>query len=146
MKKNPSPAKRVRKPVPAVQENSPASQKAVSFPIIGIGASACGFEALEQFMAHVPAGCGMAFVIVQHLDPTRKGLMPYRTPDDCIDGVVISYWGITEAKELEARPQEMQLALENRLAGKSTELDKAKIELKAERKRTRSVTVKPRKN
>ena len=76
MKKNPSPANRARKPVAAVQEKSPASQAAVSFPIIGIGASAGGFEALEQFMAHVPEKCGMAFVIVQHLDPTRKGLMP----------------------------------------------------------------------
>ena len=76
MKKNPSPASRVRKPTPAVQEKSLASQAAVSFPIIGIGASAGGFEALEQFMAHVPDDCGMAFVIVQHLDPTRKGLMP----------------------------------------------------------------------
>jgi len=76
MKKNPSPAKRVKKPVPASREKSPASLAADSFPIIGIGASAGGFEALEQFMAHVPEGCGMAFVIVQHLDPTRKGLMP----------------------------------------------------------------------
>ncbi len=76
MKKNPSPAGRVRKPVPAVREKSPALPAAVAFPIIGIGASAGGFEALEQFMAHVPEGCGTAFVIVQHLDPTRKGLMP----------------------------------------------------------------------
>jgi two-component system CheB/CheR fusion protein len=76
MKKNPSPARRVRKPVQEVREKTPAAHAAVSFPIIGIGASAGGFEALEQFMAHVPAGCGMAFVIVQHLDPTRKGLMP----------------------------------------------------------------------
>jgi two-component system CheB/CheR fusion protein len=76
MKKNPSPANRVMKPVPAIQEKSPALPAAVSIPIIGIGASAGGFEALEQFMAHVPQNCGMAFVIVQHLDPTRKGLMP----------------------------------------------------------------------
>ena len=47
-----------------------------AFPIVGIGASAGGLEALEQFLRHVPAGCGMAFVIVQHLDPTRKGIMP----------------------------------------------------------------------
>ena len=47
-----------------------------SFPIVGIGASAGGLEALEQFLAHVPAGSGMAFVIVQHLDPTHKGIMP----------------------------------------------------------------------
>jgi two-component system CheB/CheR fusion protein len=47
-----------------------------SFPIIGIGASAGGLEALEQFLAAIPAGSGMAVVIVQHLDPTRKGIMP----------------------------------------------------------------------
>jgi two-component system CheB/CheR fusion protein len=31
---------------------------------------------LEQFLARVPPGSGMAFVIVQHLDPTHKGIMP----------------------------------------------------------------------
>jgi chemotaxis methyl-accepting protein methylase len=46
-----------------------------SFPIVGIGASAGGLEALEQFMGHVPKDCGVAFVIVQHLDPTHKGIM-----------------------------------------------------------------------
>ncbi|MES2309790.1 MAG: chemotaxis protein CheB [Verrucomicrobiota bacterium] len=46
-----------------------------SFPIIGIGASAGGLEALEQFFRGVPLKSGMAFVIVQHLDPTRKGIM-----------------------------------------------------------------------
>jgi two-component system CheB/CheR fusion protein len=48
----------------------------VGFPIIGIGASAGGLEALEQFLGRVPAASGMAFVIVQHLDPTHKGIMP----------------------------------------------------------------------
>ncbi|HEV2694144.1 MAG TPA: chemotaxis protein CheB [Verrucomicrobiae bacterium] len=47
-----------------------------SFPIIGIGASAGGLEALEQFLGRVPVAGGMAFVIVQHLDPTHKGIMP----------------------------------------------------------------------
>ena len=47
----------------------------VSFPIVGIGASAGGLEALELFLANVPEGCGMAYVIVQHLDPTHKGIM-----------------------------------------------------------------------
>ncbi len=45
------------------------------FPIIGIGASAGGLEALELFLANVPEKSGMAFIIVQHLDPNRKGLM-----------------------------------------------------------------------
>ena len=48
----------------------------MSFPIVGIGASAGGLEALEEFLGHVPASSGMAFVIVQHLDPTHKGVMP----------------------------------------------------------------------
>ena len=46
-----------------------------SFPIIGIGASAGGLEALELFLAHAPADSGMAFVIIQHLDPTHKGVL-----------------------------------------------------------------------
>ena len=46
-----------------------------SFPIVGIGASAGGLEALESFLANVPENSGMAFVIVQHLDPTHKGIM-----------------------------------------------------------------------
>ena len=50
---------------------SPASQ----FPIVGIGASAGGLEALELFLQNVPANSGMAFVIVQHLDPTHKAIL-----------------------------------------------------------------------
>jgi chemotaxis response regulator CheB len=46
-----------------------------AFPIVGIGASAGGLEALELFLQNVPLGSGMAFVIVQHLDPTHKGIM-----------------------------------------------------------------------
>ncbi|MBI2317296.1 MAG: PAS domain-containing protein [Betaproteobacteria bacterium] len=44
-------------------------------PIVGIGASAGGLEALEQFFAKVPPESGMAFVVVQHLDPTHRGIM-----------------------------------------------------------------------
>jgi two-component system CheB/CheR fusion protein len=46
------------------------------FSIVAIGASAGGLEALEIFLRSVPVKCGMAFVIVQHLDPSRQGLLP----------------------------------------------------------------------
>ena len=46
------------------------------FPIVAIGASAGGLEALEQFLGHVPADSGMACVVIQHLDPNHKGMMP----------------------------------------------------------------------
>jgi len=42
------------------------------FPIIGIGASAGGLEALEQFFESMPANYGMAFVIIQHLFLNEK--------------------------------------------------------------------------
>ena len=45
------------------------------FPIITIGASAGGLEALEVFLNHVSPSSGMAYVIIQHLDPTRKGML-----------------------------------------------------------------------
>lgn len=54
----------------------PASRRDLHFPIVGIGASAGGLEALEQFLRQVPAESGMAFVIVQHLDPTHAGILP----------------------------------------------------------------------
>ncbi len=41
------------------------------FPIIGVGASAGGLEALERFLRAVPKDCGHAIVVVQHLDPTH---------------------------------------------------------------------------
>ena len=44
--------------------------------IVGIGASAGGLEALEQFLKNVPAASGLAFVVVQHLDPVHVGMMP----------------------------------------------------------------------
>ena len=43
--------------------------------VVGIGASAGGLEALEAFFADVPTGSGAAFIVVQHLDPTRKGML-----------------------------------------------------------------------
>ncbi|ENO98091.1 MAG TPA: chemotaxis protein CheB [Thauera phenylacetica] len=48
---------------------------ATAFPIVGIGASAGGLEALEQFLGSVPPTSGLAFVVVQHLDPTYKGMI-----------------------------------------------------------------------
>ncbi len=40
--------------------------------IVGVGASAGGLEPLEQFMRHVPADSGLAYIIVQHLSPTEE--------------------------------------------------------------------------
>jgi two-component system CheB/CheR fusion protein len=76
MKKKSSPARQPKKSAKVAHPETAVAPAKVAFPIVGIGASAGGLEALEQFLGHVPAGSGMAFVIVQHLDPTRKGIMP----------------------------------------------------------------------
>ena len=54
---------------------APANQDQPFFPIVGIGASAGGLEALEQFFDNMPVDTGMAFVVVQHLSPDFKSLM-----------------------------------------------------------------------
>lgn len=42
-----------------------------SFPVVGIGASAGGLEAFRDFLAALPVDTGMAFVFIQHLDPSH---------------------------------------------------------------------------
>jgi two-component system, chemotaxis family, CheB/CheR fusion protein len=56
--------------------NDTAGPDKDQFPVVGIGASAGGLEALEQFLENVPENSGMAYVIIQHLDPTKKGILP----------------------------------------------------------------------
>jgi len=44
--------------------------------IIGVGASAGGLEAIEQFLRPIPVGKNWAVVVVQHLDPAHVGFLP----------------------------------------------------------------------
>ena len=47
----------------------------LDYPVIGIGASAGGLEAVRDMFAAAPAKTGLAFVLVQHLDPTHESMM-----------------------------------------------------------------------
>ena len=46
-----------------------------SFPIVGVGASAGGLEAVSELLAGLPSSIGMAFIVVQHLDPDHESLL-----------------------------------------------------------------------
>jgi two-component system CheB/CheR fusion protein len=46
------------------------------FPVVGIGASAGGLEAFQKFFSALPDDPGMAFVLIQHLDPNHDSMMP----------------------------------------------------------------------
>jgi two-component system CheB/CheR fusion protein len=43
--------------------------------IVGLGASAGGLEPLERFLSKVPAASGLAYLVVQHMDPTHETLL-----------------------------------------------------------------------
>ena len=47
-----------------------------AFYIVGMGGSAGSLEAFEQFLQNMPVDTGLAFVLVSHLDPTHKGILP----------------------------------------------------------------------
>jgi len=56
--------------------SSPKAALPESFPIVGIGASAGGLEAFSELLRNLPEKTGMAFVLVQHLDPKHESGLP----------------------------------------------------------------------
>ena len=70
---------RIRKTEAKVSEiaalSGAATYGARGFPIVGIGASAGGLDAFKAFLTALPPDTGMAFVLVQHLDPIHVSLM-----------------------------------------------------------------------
>jgi two-component system, chemotaxis family, CheB/CheR fusion protein len=82
MAEKPKKAGRVAKPQETAE--SPARAKSTphigsdgqGFPIVGVGASAGGLEALEELFSDMPADTGMAFVVVTHQHPGHTSLLP----------------------------------------------------------------------
>jgi two-component system CheB/CheR fusion protein len=64
------------KTVSTISKKEVPSELPLKIHIVGIGASAGGLEAIEQFLSNVHDTSGMAYVVVQHLDPTHKGMLP----------------------------------------------------------------------
>jgi two-component system CheB/CheR fusion protein len=48
----------------------------VSIPVVAIGASAGGLDAISELLAALPPRADMAYVLVQHLDPAHESLLP----------------------------------------------------------------------
>ncbi|QEL20510.1 CheR family methyltransferase [Limnoglobus roseus] len=58
------------------QLHSPSTRPhGLSFPVVGVGASAGGLEAFTQFLQRLPARAGFAILLVQHLDPSRSSVL-----------------------------------------------------------------------
>lgn len=54
---------------------TPKESTAGRFPIVGLGASAGGLEALQSFFSEVPENCAMAFIVLVHLPPKQPSMM-----------------------------------------------------------------------
>ena len=58
-------------------KSTSAETNALTFSVVGVGASAGGLEAYRQFLAALPADTGMAFVLIQHLAPDRESALAH---------------------------------------------------------------------
>jgi two-component system CheB/CheR fusion protein len=56
-------------------ERKDATMRKGSFPVVAIGASAGGLEAYKEFLHALPPDTGMAFVLIQHLDPSHESML-----------------------------------------------------------------------
>jgi two-component system CheB/CheR fusion protein len=54
------------------EDRTDLMRSSLNFPVVGLGASAGGLEALLRFLENMPAGNGMAFIIILHLSPQHE--------------------------------------------------------------------------
>lgn len=67
------PARQPGRPISAGTELTPSANL---FPVVGIGASAGGLDAFKKLLKAIPENSGMAYVLVQHLNPSHESLLP----------------------------------------------------------------------
>jgi two-component system, chemotaxis family, CheB/CheR fusion protein len=82
---------------PARDNHGETAGSALPLVVVGIGASAGGLKALQQFVAAVPADSDMAYVVILHLDPDRQS----RMSELLQDRAVIPVTQVAGATELE---------------------------------------------
>src|SRR5687768_18352667 len=70
----PEPPETTPAPAPP-SDNQDRQAPSLPFPVVGIGASAGGLDAFQQFLRALPVDTGMAFVVVQHLHPGHASLL-----------------------------------------------------------------------
>jgi two-component system CheB/CheR fusion protein len=62
------------RPRPVIEE-ADRPDSGVPLPVVAIGASAGGLDAFTQLLRALPADTGLAFVLIQHLDPTHPSML-----------------------------------------------------------------------
>ncbi len=98
-------------PEKAVENSIPEIKAAPLFPVVGIGASAGGLAALTRLLANLSSTTGMAFVVIQHLDPTHESQLAHLLAREAPMPVQDA------AHELEIRPNHIYVIPSNCLLG-----------------------------
>ena len=111
----------------------PLTPGTLDFPVVGIGASAGGLEALLRFFEHMPEGNGMAFVVVLHLSPTHESSVAEilqrvtKMPLSQVDGTTAiqadHVYVIPPNHDLEMRDGELRLVKPSRSMGRAVAID-----------------------
>jgi two-component system CheB/CheR fusion protein len=83
--------------MPAHEPAREPLREAGDFAVVGIGASAGGLDACRKLLGALPPGNGMAFVLIQHLDPTHESMMV---------GLLASHTSMTVRQAVEGMPLE----------------------------------------
>jgi two-component system CheB/CheR fusion protein len=103
------------------------------FPVVGIGGSAGSFGAIKEFLEEIPADAGIAFVLVQHLDPNqpsilaellqRSSAMPVLRVEDGMEVRPNHVYVIPENKEMVIHNGRLLLMQPNKPRGRRMPID-----------------------
>lgn len=74
-----------------------AAESSIDFPVVGVGASAGGLETFKRLFSNMPTNSGMAFVLVQHLDPNHESIMAELIGKS----TEMPVWQVTDEMEIE---------------------------------------------
>jgi two-component system CheB/CheR fusion protein len=116
---------------PVVSHENPS--ESLPFPVVAIGASAGGLEAINRLLAVMPPDTGLAFVVIQHLLPTRDSMltdilaratrMPVRQVEDKMPIEPDTVYVIPPGKDLVMGQGMLQLAPRTELRGQHRPVD-----------------------
>lgn len=117
----------------ASPHNPALSPSHLNFPVVGIGASAGGLEAIGTFFKHMPADSGMAFVVVLHLSPDHQSeadrliqavtRMPVRQVSEAVPIERNHIYVISPASRLSTNDGYLRVAPANRSRGDHVAID-----------------------
>ncbi len=129
---------------PKVGAKSSGATSRPPFPVVGIGASAGGLEACTALLKALPVNPGMAFVVVQHLDPHHESILHKllsRTTEMPViqveDGMVLErdhVYVIPPNKDIAVRERTLRLLSRRRTAGRHLPINRFLVSLAEDQK------------